>query len=111
MNKKPKKTPLSVSYVVKKKEQVDELKAMFNVFLTRCEILDLGNGDTELPVILSQSMDTKSMGVNLDPSCQVVIKSFDGIKRVHYNIGEIALEFDDGQLIKVRIGVMGPEDD
>ncbi len=106
---KARKAPLGVSYVVKSKDQVDDLKARFDLFLKRCDILDRGKGNSEVPVILSQDAENKSLSVNLDASCEVVIRDMAEVQKVSYSIGDILIAFKD-TVVRVRIGVMGPED-
>mgnify|MGYP001468042002 CR=1 FL=1 len=100
---------LGVSYVVKNKDQVDDLKSRFDLFLKRCDILDRGKGSNEVPVILSQDAESKSLSVNLDASCEVVIRDMAEVQKVAYSIGDILITFKD-TVVRVRVGVMGPED-
>ena len=109
--RKPRKAALSIQYIVRTKDQVDEMKAAFDNFLKRCTIFDRGLASSgEIPVILSQDQETKSLSVNLDPVCEVAVHDFDSVVSVIYNIGEIKVTFKGGSHVKVRIGVMGPED-
>lgn len=107
--RKPRKAPLSVQYVVRAKEEVDDLKHRFEDFLKVCNIFDRATkGD--IPVILSQDPETKTLAVNLDPSCEIAFHDLTTVVGVVYNIGETKFVFKGGTSVKIRIGIMGPED-
>jgi hypothetical protein len=106
--KKARKAELSVQYVVRTKEEVDDLKERFVRFLKCAEIRDKGTSG-DIPIILSKHMEF-GLSVNLDPACEVTISDLSNFKQISYGIGEINLRFNDDNLIKVRIGIMGPEE-
>ena len=108
--RKPRKAPLSVSYVVKQKEEVDVLKRQFEDFLKLCNIYDhASKGD--IPVVLSQDPVTKTLSVNLDPACEIAFHDLTTVVGVASNIGQTKFVFKGGSSVTVRIGIMGPEDE
>ena len=106
---KPRKAPLNISYVVKTKEQVDVLKQKFEAFLKLCTIFDRAKTGS-IPVVLSEDPADKTLSVNLDPACEIRFHDLTTVVGVVYNIGCTKFVFKGGDSVKVRIGVMGPED-
>lgn len=112
---KPRKAELNLQYVVRTKDQVDEMKAAFATFQKRCTIYDRAtkrpDSNNEVPVILSQDPATKCLSINLDPSCEVAVHELQDVVSVVYNIGELTIMLKGGEQFKIRVGVMGPEDE
>jgi hypothetical protein len=105
---KPRKATLSVQYVVRKKDEVDELKKRFDEFTKLCTVFDYSpQGD--VPVVLSLDSDG-SLSVNLDPSCEIAFHDMTSVVGVVYNVGYTKFCFKGNKAVKVRIAVMGPPD-
>lgn len=106
--RKSPKAILSIQYVVHKKEQVDDLKARFDAFMKRCDIYDRGpDAGLPIPVILAQEPDTKTLVINLDPSCEVAVYDFESLAAVVHDVNELKFVFKGGNIVKIRVSMMG----
>ena len=106
---RPRKAELSVRYVVRNKDEVDNLKARFAEFTKRCDVFDTAGQENKVPCILAMDADEKTINVNLDASCEVVLRDFGDIRTVTYGIGSITLDLGITRVC-VKIGIMGPEE-
>jgi hypothetical protein len=112
---KPRKAELSVQYVVRTKDQVDPMKVAFANFQKRCTIFDRApkrpDSNNEVPVILSEGSTPKCLSINLDPACEVAVHELEDVVSIVHSIGDMLITLKGGEQFKVRVGVMGPEDE
>ncbi len=105
----PRKAELSIRYVVRNKDEVDNRKSRFAEFTNRCDVYDTAGHENKLPCILAMDYDEKTINVNLDASCEVILRNFSDIKHVTYGIGSMTLDLGLTRVC-VKVGIMGPEE-
>lgn len=102
-SRQPQKAELLVKYVVRNKNEIDEIQSRFQDFMSRCDVWNTWNEVDAIPAIISMAADGKTLNVVFGDSCKIVVRDLKDVKRFTYLASAISCELPLGK-VNVQIG-------